>query len=50
LDAVGEKRTRYYLAGNEVAALRDAIRAKRPPRAADDPFEVVRERRQLSLT
>jgi Fic family protein len=50
LDPVGEKRTRYYLASREVAALRDAIRAKRPPNAADDPFEVVRERRQLSLT
>jgi Fic family protein len=50
LEPVGEKRTRYYLAGTRVAALRDAIRAKRPPRTADDPFEIVHERRQLSLT
>lgn len=50
LEPVGEKRSRYYLAGDEIATLRDTIRAKRPPQMADDPFEVVRERRQLSLT
>jgi Fic family protein len=50
LEPVGERRSRYYLAGEEARRLRDAIRAQRPPEAADDPFNVVRERRQLSLT
>jgi len=50
LEPVGERRARYYLAGDEVKALRTAIRAKRPPREADDPFRIARERRQLSLT
>jgi Fic family protein len=50
LEAVGERRARYYLAGAEPRRVRDQIRAQRPPRAADDPFNVVRERRQLSLT
>src|SRR4029077_11899333 len=50
LDPVGERRARYYLAGDEAKALRGAIRAKRAPRSADDPFQIARERRQLSLT
>jgi Fic family protein len=50
LEAVGERRARYYLGGAEAKALREAIRAKRPPQEADDPFRIVRERRQLSLT
>ena len=50
LEPIGERRNRYYLAGEEARRLRDAIRAQRPPEAADDPFNVVRERRQLSLT
>jgi Fic family protein len=50
LEAVGERRARYYLGGAEAKALRGAIRAKRPPRETDDPFGIVRERRQLSLT
>jgi Fic family protein len=50
LAPVGERRTRYYLAGNEAKALREGIRAKRPPRTADDPFRIARERRQMSLT
>jgi Fic family protein len=49
LDPVGERRARHYLAGNEARALWREIRAKRPPEGADDPFEIVRERRQLSL-
>jgi Fic family protein len=49
LRTVGERRARYYLAGDEPQALREAIRAKRPPRETDDPFQIVRERRQLSL-
>ncbi len=50
LEAVGERRARYYVAGDEPHRLREEIRAQRPPRAANDPFNVVRERRQLSLT
>lgn len=50
LQPVGERRARYYLAGDEAKALREEIRAKRSPREADDPFRIVRERRQLSLT
>lgn len=50
LRTVGERRARYYLAGEEPQALHEAIRAKRPPRETDDPFPIVRERRQLSLT
>lgn len=50
LRTVGERRARYYLAGEEPKALRESIRAKRPPRETDDPFRIVRERRQLSLT
>lgn len=50
LEPVGERRNRYYLAGDEARRLKDAIRAQRPPETADDPFNVVRERRQLSLT
>jgi Fic family protein len=50
LEAVGERRARYYLGGDDTKGLREAIRAKRPPRETDDPFRIVRERRQLSLT
>lgn len=50
LEAVGERRARYYLAGEDAKRLREAIRAKRPPQEADDPFRIVREKRQLSLT
>jgi Fic family protein len=50
LTAVGERRGRYYLASDEVTALRARVRAARSPKVADDPFTVVRDRRQLSLT
>jgi Fic family protein len=50
LEPVGERRARYYLAGRDALALRAAIRSKRVPQALGDPFKVVRERRQLSLT
>lgn len=50
LMAVGERRGRYYLAGDEVVELRAKVRAARSPKVADDPFTVVRDRRQLSLT
>lgn len=50
LEPVGERRARYYLAGDEARRLRNEIRSQRPSQDADDPFKVVRERRQLSLT
>jgi Fic family protein len=50
LQAVGERRARYYLAGDTLTELRGRLRATREPAAADDPFEIVRDRRQLSLT
>lgn len=50
LSAVGERRGRYYVAGDEVVALRAEVRDARAPRVADDPFTLIRERRQLSLT
>jgi Fic family protein len=50
LEAVGERRARYYLAGDDARRLREEIRVERPPREMDDPFRVVRDRRQLSLT
>ena len=49
LEAVGERRARYYLAGDEPLELRERIRAKRPRKESEDPFRIVRERRQLSL-
>ena len=50
LEAVGERRARYYLTGKDQMDLREQIRAKRPPREADDPFRIAREKQQLSLT
>jgi Fic family protein len=50
LEAVGERRARYYLAGEELRQLREEIRSNRSPKSADDPFTIVRERRQLKLT
>jgi hypothetical protein len=49
LEAVGEKRGRYYLAGEELLAIRSQIRSDRPPRATEDPFEIVSSGRQLRL-
>ncbi len=49
VDPVGERRGRYYLPAEELASLRAEIRAGRPPRASEDPFEIVRDRDQLRL-
>jgi Fic family protein len=49
LVAVGERRARYYLAGDTLTALREEIRSKRDPGSGDDPFAIVRDRRQLKL-
>jgi Fic family protein len=50
LEPVGERRARYYLAATEPTRLRREIVAARPPQTADDPFEALQARRQLSLT
>jgi len=50
LVAVGERRGRYYLAGEELTRLREQAHARRPPKSSDDPFRIVQERRQLKLT
>jgi Fic family protein len=49
LVAVGERRARYYLAAEILTRLREDIRSQRPTESADDPFALVRERRQLKL-
>ncbi len=49
LEAVGERRGRYYLASEELIAIRKTIRSNRPPRATEDPFQLVSSRRQLRL-
>lgn len=49
LEPIGERRARYYLAADEPKRRWSEIRAKRPPEETGDPFEAVRERRQLSL-
>jgi Fic family protein len=50
LTAVGERRGRFYLAGDAVTELRAQIRAARSSKVAEDPFTIVRDRRQLKLT
>lgn len=50
LEAVGERRARYYMAGEILIQMREQIRSKRAPKSSDDPFALVRERRQLKLT
>ncbi len=50
LEPLGERRARYYLAGTKPMEIRNEVKASRPPRADEDPFVVVRDRRQLSLT
>jgi hypothetical protein len=50
LDPVGERRSRYYLAGNRPTKLFAQTQSGSPPQSDEDPFVVVRDRRQLSLT
>ncbi len=50
LRPLGERRARYYLAGSKPTEIRNQVKASRPPRADEDPFVVVRDRHQLSLT
>lgn len=49
VEAVGERRGRYYLAAPPLTELRDKVRTERPAKAHDDPFELIRNRRQLRL-
>ena len=49
LEAVGERRGRFYLAAEELVDIRNKIRSDRPPRATEDPFEIVSTGRQLRL-
>lgn len=50
LDPVGERRARHYVAGDETRRSWEEIRARRAPADEDDPFVVVRMRRQPTLT
>jgi Fic family protein len=50
LEPLGERRARYYLAGPRPIEIRNQVKANRPPRADEDPFAILRDRRQLSLT
>ncbi len=50
VEAVGERRGRYYLAGDPLVDLRGKVRSARPAKSHDDPFQLVRDRRQLRLT
>ena len=45
----GETRGRYYVGSPAILQVRNAIRARRPPRDTYDPFAVAQERLQLSL-
>jgi hypothetical protein len=49
VEAVGERRGRYYLAGEPLADLRKKVRASRSPKSHEDPFRLARDRRQLRL-
>lgn len=49
LTAVGERRARYYVAGTTLKKLNEEVREARGPKDTDDPFVIVRDRRQLRL-
>ncbi len=46
---VGERRSRHYLASDELKAIREEIRGRRAPREERDPFRIVRNEEQLTL-
>lgn len=46
---VGERRNRHYLPSKQLIEIHEHIRSQRPPRDALDPFEMVRQGRQLAL-
>jgi Fic family protein len=49
LEPVGERRSRHYLASDELKAIREEIRARRAPREERDPFTIVRRGEQLNI-
>lgn len=49
LEAIGERRGRYYVAHSRLRALRQRVRDSLEVPAPVDPFELVRERRQPRL-
>lgn len=49
LSALGERRTRHYLAEPQLTDLRERIRSERPPREDYDPYERAHEGLQLTL-
>ncbi len=46
---IGERRSRHYLASDELKAIREEIRSRRAPREERDPFTIVRSEEQLSF-
>jgi Fic family protein len=49
LHAIGERRSRHYLASDQISNIRKEIRGRRPPRDGRDPFLIARDKRQLRL-
>jgi Fic family protein len=49
LVAIGERRSRHYLAGDALKTIREEIRSRRAPREESDPFRIVRREEQLSF-
>ncbi|HEY1513580.1 MAG TPA: Fic family protein [Gaiellaceae bacterium] len=49
LEPIGDTRGRYYVATNTLKQHWQGIREARRGRGNDDPFEIVRERRQLTM-
>lgn len=46
---VGDTRGRFYLASDDLAAMWEAVRERRPPRDNEDPFERVARGMQMKL-
>lgn len=46
---IGNTRGRFYVSSDELTAVWRSVRSQRPPRADDDPFEIVRRGRQIQL-
>lgn len=49
LQPIGERRSRHYVASDELKAIREEIRSRRAPREERDPFNLVRNEEQLSF-
>jgi Fic family protein len=46
---IGDTRGRFYVPSDDLSAAWQAVRAQRPPRGTDDPFELVRRGVQTEL-